>query len=342
MWKLIESGMWKGWECKKKRGAEGQRALVTKSPAVYRLCSSRSVLELLAGEAMRRPAVGNVRLRRGRLHVRHSAGRGPQPNARDRMPLSDAIQQTMCLGGCLSIMFLIAEPDHPLLSLSALRRLAFSYHSQQPLSTPSYITAVICILSSPSTTEPRTTDVKPGPRLSDEIISSLHLHLSSSRRRSLSRQASSSPAAENRHDAKANIEQSERVCNQAAHAAHAADSAEHGAAAVRAPHDRRRRQNVAKRTVHGHDDANQRRQHQRQQAVSQDGCGARESQRRGEVRGRGGVRGVAGRGRSGRIDWRRHEGEDHVEGGAAEQRETVNVAEMHLAGLFILSANYAA
>lgn len=77
-----------------------------------------------------------------------------------------------------------------------------------------------------------------------------------------------SPAAEDAHDAEANVEQSQRVCDETPHARHATDSAEHAAGAICAPDDGGAGQEDADGCVHGEDDADKAGGDERQQAVA--------------------------------------------------------------------------
>lgn len=145
------------------------------------------------------------------------------------------------------------------------------------------------------------------------------------------------------HDAEADVKEAERVRDQPAHAAHAADGAEHFAAAVRAPADGEGADDVAGGGVHGQDDADEARQDEREEAVAQDAGAAGERQRAA----RQGVHAVVvrrllrcvrrGRGRVAAafggevVGGGRHEGEDCVEGEGADEGEAVDVAEVDLA-----------
>lgn len=150
----------------------------------------------------------------------------------------------------------------------------------------------------------------------------------------------STPTAKDAHEPEPDVEQRKGVRNQRAHSRHPSGRHEHATSAVRAPQNRRRREDVAKERVQGHDHADQARCHEGQEAIAKDGRGARECQRRGEV--------AATAGGGGSVVWvllvglllllvlalgfgRGHEGEDEVERGGAEEGEAVDVAEMDLA-----------
>lgn len=91
-------------------------------------------------------------------------------------------------------------------------------------------------------------------------------------------QRATAPRRKNTHDAKHDIEQRQRVRNKPPHPAHPSDRTEHARAAVRAPTDGRRRQEIAKHGVHGDQDPDKTGQNERQEAISQDAGGPREGQ----------------------------------------------------------------
>lgn len=96
-------------------------------------------------------------------------------------------------------------------------------------------------------------------------------------------QGSGSPGAKNAHNAKANVEESQRVRNEPTHALHSAHGAEHATGAVGAPHDGAAGNADANGRIHGHDNAKQRRCDKRQQAVAQDRRRASKGERGREV-----------------------------------------------------------
>lgn len=81
---------------------------------------------------------------------------------------------------------------------------------------------------------------------------------------------------ENPHDAKAGVEQAQRIRHQPPHTPHPAHRAKHAAATVRAPANRQRAEHIPAQRIHGRDHAHQTRQHEREEAVPEDAGAAGE------------------------------------------------------------------